>query len=233
MAEAPTAAREAPQGAVAALQSPYASALLRHHAHQGASNDCGPYAAATVLNALGVACAHDALARELDRPRPRGLLGLLPLVRRVPRSATFPWGVADALAAAGLRAVWCFGTPAERLRAGLVRGEILLPYLGGFRPRPWGHVTILAAWDPARGWGLVDPAHPRAELAWLDDATFRRRWRALGRLVVVARQDGPGAPRADLPAAPQARSRAEPHAEPRPEPSAESPGAGPTPDQRS
>lgn len=176
------------------LTSPHADAVLAAHCHQGASNDCAPYAAAMILNGvLGADVDPAVLARELDRPRPRGLVGRLPLVRRVPRSATFPWGVVDALrqhwrcSDTAIDVGWRIAVGSDALRAGLARGHLLLPYIGGFWPRPWGHVVVLLAWDAERGWGVADPQVPGAEMTWIPDRTFRRRRRALAGLLVVAR----------------------------------------------
>lgn len=190
-APAPSAAVQAPvPGRAPGVTSCLVPALLGAHQPQGDSNDCGPFAVAMALGALlgpGRAATPDALARAMDRPRWGGLLGILPLVRRIPRSATFPWGLADAAREAGLVARWRPLAGTDHLLAALVRGEAPLVYVGGWRPRPWGHVAVLAAWDPERGWGFADSLSPRAEIVWRPDAVFRRQWRALGRQLVVLR----------------------------------------------
>ncbi len=151
---------------------------------QGKSNDCGPFSAAIAINA--VTASHvdpKRLARDLERPR---WIGPLPRLRRIPRWATFPWGVADALREHGLRAGWRFLSTTGRLQRGLAAGELLMPIYGGWRRRPWAHVVVLVAHDPERGWGLVDPQHKRAEIVWMTEERFRRRWRCWGNLLVTA-----------------------------------------------
>jgi len=165
-----------------ALLSPHAPALLAAHACQGESNDCGPFALSMALAALRPdrAVPPEHMVRVMARPRPRAILGLLPLVRRIPGWATFPWGVADAARQAGLRARWrVFGTT-DALVAALARGEVPIAFLGGWRPRPWGHIAALVAWDGVRGWGFADSLSPEATITWRPDDAFRRRWRALG-----------------------------------------------------
>lgn len=176
-----------------AITSPHAGAVLAAHCHQGATNDCAPFAAAMVLNGiLGAGVDPVGLARGLDRPRPRGLAGILPLVRRVPGSATFPWGVVDAIRLHGRRegwrmdATWRAFAGRDALLSGLVQGDLLLPYIGGYRPRPWGHVVVLLAWQAGRGWGLADPQSPDAELTWISEARFRARRRAMAGILVRA-----------------------------------------------
>ena len=164
------------------LQTPWLAALLAAHQHQGSGNHCGPFAAAIALRALGRAEVDgETLARELNRPR---WIGPLPLIRRIPNWATFPWGVADVLRRYGLRARWRFAAPWSLLHHGLEQGWLLLPVFGQWRPL-WAHIAVLAAYHPQKGWGFVDSAHPRPELVWRDTATFARQWRSYGRLLVM------------------------------------------------
>lgn len=166
-----------------ALQSPHLPRLLTAHRHQGESNDCAPFTVSMVVGALLQRPVQgEALARRLNRPRWRGLL---PVVRRIPNGATFPWGVVDALREEGLPARWYILATETLLRQTLARGGLPLPIFGAWWPRLWAHVAVLAAWDPVRGWGFVDPAHPRAEVVWRSADAFRRLWGAFGRLLVV------------------------------------------------
>lgn len=183
---APPAAPAPVQGVVSRL----APALLAAHRPQGDSNDCGPYAVAMAIAALrGPEHVQppELLARAMERPRPRAILGFLPLVRRLPRSATFPWGLADVARQAGLVARWRFLAGTDRLLAALVRGEAPLVVVGGWRPRPWAHFVVLVAWDAERGWGFADSLSPRPEISWSSDDRFRRQWGAMGRLLVLVR----------------------------------------------
>jgi hypothetical protein len=169
-----------------ALVSPHAAQLQAAHACQGKSNDCGPFSAAIVLNALLKAGVDpEQVARELERPR---WWGPLPRVRRVPGYATFPWGVADALREHGLQASWRPWASTARLQRGLASGELLLPIYGGWKKgTPWAHFAVLAAHDPERGWGFVDPQHEHGGLVWHRDERFRRKWLTWGNLLVTAR----------------------------------------------
>ncbi len=174
------------------VQARHSEAVLACHRYQGASNDCGPFCVAMLVEAVGGRSLDPAaLARRLDRPRWRGLWGLLPLVRRIPGFSTFPWGLVDALAAQGLRARWQRGSSAEELRGWLGAGLGVIVLYGEWRPKPWAHYVVLLAHDPVKGWGVADPDRQEAQLRWLPDATFRRRWRAMGRIAVIA---GPGGP---------------------------------------
>ena len=169
------------------IRSPHLEALLAAHQSQGQTNDCGPYTTAIVLRALrGIEIPGADLARRMNRPRRRGALLV---VRRIPRWATFPWGVADILREHGLDARWRLWTSEVALRRALPTGEVLLPIIGEWFPRPWAHISVLVAWNATRGWGFVDPATSRPVLRWQPAEEFSRQWRAYCRPVVRVWKD--------------------------------------------
>ncbi|MCE7937988.1 MAG: hypothetical protein DYG90_05200 [Chloroflexi bacterium CFX6] len=184
----PATARTAP----AVTASAYCDAILARHRCQERSNDCGPFCAAMVINAL---TPYDVdpvdLGRAMARPRWGAMLGVLPLVRRVPGSATFPWGMVDVLRAHGLNARWrVLGTRAGLAR-GLAAGHVFIPIVGALRPRPWAHYMVLLAHDPVQGWGFADPESRHGRLSWRSDATFARQWGTYGRITVEVRPVAP------------------------------------------
>ena len=158
--------------------------LTRYHQYQAQTKDCAPYTVAIVINALkGKNLVGEAVAREMNRPRwSKGLIPV-PVVRRIPNWATFPWGIADELGRHGVRACWRFGAREEDLLTALKDDRIALPIIGAFRPL-WAHVKILAAHDPAQGWGFLDPAHPRPEITWDSPNLFALLWGNFGHLLV-------------------------------------------------
>jgi hypothetical protein len=164
-----------------AILSPHQSAILGALQCQGASNDCGPFTTATVLNGIkGLNLDPSWLAQEMNRPRWRGPL---PLIRRIPNWATFPWGIADELGRHGLRARWRFFANPVQLQAGLENGRILLPVIGSWRPL-WAHVMTLLAWDAERGWGFANTQRSDKVIDWFPDQHFHAQWRAMGRLLI-------------------------------------------------
>jgi hypothetical protein len=171
---------------LSAVTSPHTERLLGVHVCQGQTNNCGPFSASFVINAFTPTPVDPpSLARELDRP---AWAGFLPIIRRIPNSATFPWGVADILRRNGVHAVWTlFFTPAKLIRA-LQSGQIPILFLGTWRPF-WGHVMVLAAWDPAKGWGFVDPALNEPSLHWFEAGQMARLWSTYARSVVIADGD--------------------------------------------
>jgi len=161
--------------------SPLAEHVLAEHQHQGRSNDCGPFSAAMVINAFSLHRINPVeLARNMDQLRWNGIL---PVIRRIPNWATFPWGLVDVLRMAGFKAKWRpFGSTDGLIRI-LEEGRIPLIIVGGWRPL-WGHVMVLLAHDPDQGWGFANPATFEKEIFWVPDPIFQRQWRAFGKLYI-------------------------------------------------
>jgi len=159
-----------------AVFSPHAAVILRAHQFQGATNDCGPYCTAILLQAFsGKNITGSAIAALLNRS-PRG--------RRLPHNATLPWGIVDLFHQAGLEAGWQIFTPAQKLHQSLVDGKrIFIPIIGGWRPL-WAHYLIALAFNPMLGWGFANPAHPAKELAWRSSEHFYKEWMRVARLAV-------------------------------------------------
>jgi len=160
------------------------SSLTAYHQYQGRTNDCAPFVVAMVVNARrGTQLSGAQVARAMNWPR-RWLGPLpLPVIRRLPNAATFPWGIADELKRNGITARWRFGARESDLLNALQAGRLALPIIGGFRPL-WAHIKILVAHHPEHGWGFIDPAHPRPEVTWNTPGQFARWWRNWGRLLV-------------------------------------------------
>ena len=161
--------------------SPCLPGLLASHQYQGQENNCGPYAAAIVLSAHGRKVTGKDLADHMDRPR---WVRLFPVFRRIPGWATFPWGIVDVLREHGLSARWSIRNKPSHLHELITSPIIVIIVLGNWRP-VWAHIAILAAFDPARGYGLVDPALPRQEINWRDEKTFLNQWSKLGRILIT------------------------------------------------
>lgn len=171
---------------MAAVTSAHAEPVLACHRQQTHPNDCGAFAAAMIITGLtGRPVVAEDLAKALDRPRRAGPFGLLPFVRRVPRQATFPWGVVDLLREQGLAARWRLGLAPEDLIAHLAAGGMVATIIGSWSWKPWAHYMVLLAHNPDRGWGFADPASRHASLRWMEDEEFEARWRAMGRMAVL------------------------------------------------
>jgi len=168
------------------IQSPHTDLLLQNLQYQGSSNDCGPYSTTTVICSLtGADIDGEALAKRMNKPRRRGIL---PIIRRVPNWATFPWGVTDILQEYGIPAHWWLLTPIEYLRPALANGRLLMLIIGEWRPKPWAHFLTLVAWDAEQGWGFANTQSTEQHISWVPDALFRRRWQNYGRILIEINQ---------------------------------------------
>ena len=161
--------------------SRYSDNILKSLRCQGQSNDCGAYTTATVLKALrGVDLEPDELARKMEKPVRRGLL---PMVRKIPNSATLPWGMVDVFKEYGLNAHWRFFSNIDHLKESLDRGNVLMPIIGNWKPI-WAHVMTLVEFDDQQGWGFANTQYDHHNIHWLPDATFTQQWKAMGNLLV-------------------------------------------------
>lgn len=193
--------------------------VYRYHQYQGYTNDCGPTSVAITVNTLlgdRVLEGPD-VAKEMSRlafawrPFPHIV------VPRIPRWATFPWGIVYYLRKRGFRARWRpFGT-LERLERNLRADRLTMVILGEpwrwsrvqtdalwpwkrWAYTGWAHVKILFGQLPGRGFLFVDPGYARAfnaerleyhGLFWQNEETFMRQWRNLLRILIEV-EDVPG-----------------------------------------
>lgn len=176
------------------------TSLYRFHRYQGRTNDCGPFCVAIAVNALKneEVLNGSRVARQMERIRPRTGSLPLPLLDKIPGWATLPWGLSDELRRHGLHSRWQFLGGRERLRRNLLADRITFVSVGEpFRFvrghwRGWGHVKILYAWDPQRGWAFVDPGLPLQPgnpwrslgIGWQSEEEFVRQWTWMLRFMV-------------------------------------------------
>lgn len=165
------------------VRSPHADALFSAHQYQGSTNDCGPFVTAMIVNSLTGAKLDGArLARQMDRP---SWNRIVPRVRRIPRWATFPWGLTEILIRHGLRARWRVLAREQDLLAALTAGRVAVPIIGGWRP-PWAHYSALVLHDPRKGWAFADPQTRVGAVVWRTHEVFAHQWSMMGRILVEA-----------------------------------------------
>ncbi|MDD2694833.1 MAG: hypothetical protein PHD58_02790 [Anaerolineales bacterium] len=166
------------------IDSPYRQQLLDALQYQGPAFDCGPYTAATVLNALlGIRLEAAQLSEEMNAVHWRGPL---PIVRRIPNGATLPWGMADVFRSYGLKSSSGMFTARAHLLQRLPTPVVMIPIIASWRER-WAHVMALVAWDALLGWGFANTQYNHHEVYWLGEEQFRRTWRASLHMLVQAR----------------------------------------------
>lgn len=159
--------------------SPFTQTLLAVHQYQDKSNNCGPYTAAMLINALqGLYLDGTQLAHHMEQPYIRSL----PSLRRIPGWATFPWGITGVLREYGLKSSWYF-LANQGLLNRVLSHSIAVPIFGSWKPL-WAHFAILVADHPELGWGFVDSAQTKGEIVWRSKADFKHLWRSFGNLLV-------------------------------------------------
>ena len=163
------------------ISSVHLQALLDALESQGSTNDCGPYATASIINGLlGEKINPATLAKEMSKPTWKGLFYS---IRRIPNSATFPWGIVDIFRKYGFNARWKLFASQDEIIQILNTGGIVLPILGKWRPLE-AHIMTLVAWDPDKGWGFANTQYNHHNVDWWDADTVRKQWRNMGRLLI-------------------------------------------------
>lgn len=169
-------------GSSVEIVSPFAEQIIQHLLYQGNRNDCAPYTIATLVRALtGQQIDPLKLAAEMNRPVWRHGL---PYLRRLPNWATFPWGIVDVLTQYGFMARWQCFLGFDELLSRLSSPTIFLPIILSWRPL-WAHIMILVAYRAGFGFGFANTQSPRAEIDWIAEAIFLKRWKAALRCTVV------------------------------------------------
>ncbi|MGB9639842.1 MAG: hypothetical protein ACPL4H_02955 [Anaerolineales bacterium] len=154
--------------------SPFADRILANLLYQGATNHCGPYSATTVINALkNLNLNPETIANELNRPIKRYCI---PIPRRIPHSATFPWGMVDIFNQFGIKASWQCIISYPYLLERFHQGFILLPIIASLRPF-WAHIMILIALHPDKGLGFANTQFAYPAIHWITEKQFRQQWR--------------------------------------------------------
>jgi hypothetical protein len=167
------------------IESPLTQQVLAAHQYQGQRNDCAPITAAMTANVLGnLDIDGERLAQNMNRPVMRGVM---PVIRRIPDWATFPWGVVDVLRQYRLYAKWWRLRSFEWLHAHIGGDSLLITITGHWRPL-WAHMMVLLAYRDDLGYGFANPAYAEKVLYWLPTPKFEKQWQAFGRNVIEVRK---------------------------------------------
>jgi hypothetical protein len=163
------------------IESLFRNSLAQLHQFQDTSNDCGPYCTAMVINFLKVvSLSGEELGRKMDKMVwRRGV----PIIRRVPNWATFPWGIVDRLKEDNISARWRIFQSEEKLLERLPNQVILIVIIGELCPM-WTHYKILVARDEDLGWGFLDPSNKNGNTYWDTHTYFKSCWNNFGRQVI-------------------------------------------------
>ncbi len=158
--------------------------LPQWHQHQGATNDCGPFSAAIVINALHGEKVVEAerLARQLEKRSGLRLPG------RIPHWATFPWGLVRLFPPFGLQARWQWHANEAHLLRDIEDGVAVIVLVGDLlhfengRWKGWMHYKVLYGKEE-EAWLFVDPAE-RQPIHRQATEVFTRRWRNAARQII-------------------------------------------------
>ncbi|MCX8063441.1 MAG: C39 family peptidase [Anaerolineales bacterium] len=166
----------------AEIVSPFAEHILQHLLYQGNRNDCAPFTAATLIHAFTDQRINpNELAQQMNHPIWRSGI---PVIRRIPNWATFPWGIVDILRQYGLSARWQLFIPVQELTHHLASQILYLPIILSWRPL-WAHVMTLIAYHSRYGFGFANTQSTRKEIDWLAKDRFLRLWNSAFHCTVI------------------------------------------------
>lgn len=154
------------------VESPYLNNLSRNHQFQGHTNDCGPYCTAMAINTLkGTRLEGQTVAENLNDWRCKAWHQPL---RRIPHSATFPWGITAFLTDYGLKTRWQIFTPFASLARLLDEGNLVITLTASLR-HLLAHYRILGSIHH-ESMGFIDPAWPDGEIQYQSREKFLAGW---------------------------------------------------------
>jgi hypothetical protein len=163
------------------LHSPHEATIINALQWQDATNNCAPYTIATIISAFSGSFIDGAwLATQMNKPAWRGIV---PVIRRIPNWATFPWGMVDVLHEYGFQAHWRINSSTDYLRNSIQRGNVPIPVIVSWRPM-WAHVMSLLAWDSAGRWGFANTQINDKNINWITDDYFMSHWKWSVRMLV-------------------------------------------------
>ncbi|MCJ7624953.1 MAG: hypothetical protein MUO76_15740 [Anaerolineaceae bacterium] len=118
--------------------------------------------------------------------------GILPIIRKAPNWATFPWAIMDVFKPINIRSDWKILCRPIELKKRLSEDKILIVIIGQIKPLKtiWAHYKILVAHDEEKGWGFVDPAQHEPLISWEDNLSFTQKWNNLGRILISVYPNG-------------------------------------------
>ena len=162
------------------IKSPHTEKLEKNHQFQGKTNNCGAFSAAIILSTITPKAVDGSqLASDLNSVRWRGIL---PVIRRIPNWATFPWGVIDVFKEQGIRTKFSLFTDRETLLRAIISDSIVITINGAYKPL-WAHYKIPVLYSEKK-FGFIDPAYPQKQVTLQDEVDFYKEWRHYGRIMI-------------------------------------------------
>jgi hypothetical protein len=163
------------------IKTKYTERLSASHLFQGSTNNCGPFSAAIILKMFDHPNINgEQISKELGKIHWKGII---PLIRRVPNWATFPWGVADLFSQYGMTAKWRWLCTYSHLIENIKTDKITIVLIGSWLSG-WAHYKILVAADTQNGLGFIDPGFKNPQICWQPLGEFLTQWRFFARSII-------------------------------------------------
>jgi len=156
--------------------------LQKSHQYQAQTNNCGPYAIATILPLFGFeGISGEFLANHFNRLASKNLR-FFP--GRIRDNATFPWGLVMVFKQYHINAHWEVFCNWDLLISRIPTNMLQIVIISDLF-KMHAHYLILVAYDEKIGMGFIDSAFPNPAIHWIKETTFRKKWGQLGRNCIL------------------------------------------------
>ena len=156
--------------------------LQKSHQYQGQTNNCGPYAIATILPLFGLEGISGGYVADHFNQLASISSGFFP--GRIRDNATFPWGLVRVFKQYNINSQWRFFCNKDLLISRIPTNNLQIVLISDLF-KMHAHYLILVAYDEHLGMGFIDPAFPNSAIHWITEKTFRKKWGQLGRNTIL------------------------------------------------
>ena len=160
--------------------SKHTSTLTEKHQFQGYTNNCGPFCTAIAISYLtSNPVGGDQIAQEMNVIQ----WFKFPLsIKRIPNSATFPWGIVEMLKKHGVKSRWHIFSNLSRVAQDISDGNLIIVLTALYRPLS-AHYRLLTGVDE-KEISFIDPAYNQKSISCESKEAFLKKWRAAGNIFI-------------------------------------------------
>jgi len=166
------------------FKTPHLEQIKKSHLFQEKSNNCGPFCVAVILKAMrNLETNGIDLSEAINKVR---WAGIVPIIRRIPDWATFPWGLVDLFRQYKVKSKWRVFCTKDNLEKIISKGEIAIVLIGSWKQK-WSHYKILVSLDHQLGYGFIDPGIEGSYVSWQNEVDFMKQWKFLFNTIIEVR----------------------------------------------
>lgn len=169
------------------IQSRFTQKLVINKLFQGNTNNCGPFCAAMIINTFSdYKTSGEFIAESMNHPTWKVWR---PSIKRIPDSATFPWGVVDLLSEYGINSSWSCFNSLDKLSMEVNNRPWIIVITAKIKPLSAHYRIVTAIREDTIG--FIDPAYSENIVTWQNKDDFVKGWNLIGRIMIKPRGEYP------------------------------------------